>query len=262
VCSSDLDEYPDINTWGGFMPDHEYGRTLWAIITDAFARHKEKNPNRSLKLIEAVWVPYGAGDYKNYITKMMGSPVEGLFNTAYGGDAVTLYRQAAPYGLFDKVRVIGDPANELLIPGTMKSEMPKNYWICPYWYEGLNRDNPISVDLYDKYVTKTANKSPSGWIAEGHAAVLAYAKAISIAGPDAGTRAIIATLKGMDFMSASGSRKVRPEDNQAIAPIHIMKLQPDSGSELGYKVELQYKTDGSKEIEPPNPGKPLALKKL
>jgi branched-chain amino acid transport system substrate-binding protein len=256
-----IETNPEISTWGGIIPDHEYGRTTWAIFVDAMLSLYPQMTGKQPKIEQPVLVPYGSGDYKNFIGQAMRLPVEGIYTSVYGGDAVTLYQQAKPFGLFQKIKVLIDSANEFLVATAMGNQVPV-HWTGFHWYYETNKGNPLSDDLYEKYVARTNDKYPMGWAAEAQAGILAYKAAIEKNGGSTEAADVIAALKGLTFDSATGPRKIRPEDNQAIKNVELCKIEPSAQAKSGFAVTEYKRVDGASIIEPPTPGKKLELKTL
>lgn len=113
----------------------------------------------------------------------------------------------------------------------------------------------MGKQLYDAYVAKTGDKYPLGYVEQGHAAVIAYARAIAKAGKT-DAAAVVQALEGLSFDTAKGRRTFRKEDHQAILDVNFIKVDPDN-SELGWKVADFVRIPGAEVIEPPSPGKPI-----
>lgn len=252
---------PNIDTWGGIIPDHEYGRTTWAVFVDAMLRFYPEFTGRQPKIEQPILVPYGAGDYKSFISQAMRLPVKGIYTSVYGGDAVTLYKQAKPFGLFNKLEALLDSANEFLAARALGREVP-THWSGSHWYFKTNEGNPLSDNLYQEYVKRTGDKYPMGWAAEAQAAILAYKAAIEKTGGKTDASSVIAALKGLTFDSATGKRTIRAEDNQAIKNAELIKIAASDKAESGFEVTDYVSVDGATIIEPAAPGKPMQLKSL
>lgn len=245
------ERYPDVTKWAAIIPDHEYGRSTWANFE---AGLKAYNPN--VEIVSVQKAPYGATDYKNFISAVLNSGAQGVFTSEYGGDAVTMYQQAAPYGFFDKIKVMVDSANEFLVPRAMGSNTP-DHWVGSHWYYGAYVDkNPIAKKLYDDYV-KTYNREPDGWVGDTYSAVLAYKAAIEKA-RSTDTAKVITALEGLTFDSPSGQRTIRAEDHQTIKDVNILHIVAKQGTP-GWEVKEFKVYNGKDLIEPPAPGQPLKL---
>jgi branched-chain amino acid transport system substrate-binding protein len=142
----------------------------------------------------------------------------------------------------------------------MGNQVPKK-WTGFHWYYKANEGNPISDNLYKRYVEITGSPYPLGWAAEAQAGVLAYAAAIQKAGTT-DTAEIIKALKGLTFDSATGPRTIRAEDNQGIKNAELAFIEPSSSEKSGFAVTDYISVNGADVIEPPSPGEKLALKTL
>lgn len=251
---------PDLRKWGGIIPDHEYGRTTWKIFEATMRKIIPELTGEEAQIAEPILVPYGSGDYRNYIAQAMRLDVQGIYTSVYGGDAVTLYQQAKPFGLFDKIDVLLDSANEFLVATAMKDQTPA-HWSGFHWYYEANKGNPLSDDLFAKYVAKTGDNYPMGWAAEAHAGILAYKGAIEKSGSTE-TADVIAGLKGLSFDSATGVRRIRAEDNQAIKNAELAFIEPSADAPDGFAVTDYVSLEGDKVVEPANPGQMLDISAL
>ena len=178
----------------------------------------------------------------------------------YGGDAVTLYKQAEPFGFFKKAKLVIDSSNEFIVARAMKQSFPE-MWIGTHWYSGAFEDVPASKALYAEAAARSKETMIGGFVSESHAAVMAYAKAIQAAG-STDTDAVIAALENVTFDSATGPRKFRKEDHQAIKPVIMYKVRGSATASVGYEVLDFIKINGADVIDPPTPGKALQLRKV
>lgn len=245
------EEFPEVTAWGGLVPDHEYGRSTWDSFKHGLNTFYPEIAKAMPQISDPILTQYGGSDYRNYIASAMRDQASGFFVSLYGGDAVTLYQQAKPYGFFDKKAPIVDAANEFIVARAMKSEMP-DMWIGSHWYFGAFTGNEINDRLYAKYVERTGNKIADGFVSEGHAAVTAYAEALKKAG-DAETGAVVAALEGLTFESATGTRTIRAEDHQTIKPVILFRVRGASNAD-GFEVVDYRVIDGADVIEPATPG--------
>ncbi|MFU8883732.1 MAG: hypothetical protein ACNA7Q_15325 [Rhodobacterales bacterium] len=67
------------------------------------------------------------GTISSAVAQAMRLDVEGIYTSVYGGDAVTLYQHANPFGLFDKIDILLDSANEFLVATAMKDQTPAHW---------------------------------------------------------------------------------------------------------------------------------------
>lgn len=251
--------HPDVTRWTGLVPDHEYGRATWSIFVDGLLEFYPALTGKKPEILDPVLTPYGVADYRNSIAAMMRQRADGLYNSVYGGDAVTLFQQAKGFGMTQRFKAVCDVSNEFIIARALKSAVHPHWSVLYYDPEG-NKGNPLSNRFIADYIAKTNDREPLGLIAEAHSGVLALAKAIAAAG-STDTRAVIAKLKGLTWDTVTGPRTIRTEDNQAVKDVEIVYLEPDAGSPSGYKMAHYTKVDGKTTILPPSPGKAPVLRK-
>lgn len=247
--------HPDVTTWGGLVPDHEYGRSTWDSFKHGLETYYPELAGKDLTISNPILTQYGGSDYRNYIASAMRDPAVGFMNSLYGGDAITLFQQAKPYGFFQRKAPIVDTANEFIAARAMRGEMP-DMWVGSHWYHGAFEGNEINDRLYTKYLEKTGIRFPDGFVSEGHAAVMAYAGALEKA-PEGTAEALIPALEGLSFETATGTRTIRAEDHQTIKPVityRVRGAQNDDGFEV-----VEYRViDGAETIEPATPGAGIA----
>lgn len=253
------ERYPDVLRWTGMIPDHEYGRTTWSIFVDGLLEFYPAITGRRPEIVDPVLLPYGAADYRSGITAMMRRSADGLYNSTYGGDAVTLFQQAAGFGMVKRFKVVCDSSNEFLVARALKGAgFP--HWSALHYYPAVNKGNPVNDQFIADYIAKTDDPEPLGVVGEAHAGIQALARAIQAAGSTE-TAAVIARLKGLSWQSVTGPRTIRPEDNQAVKDVEIIHLEPDASVAAGYRMTEYIRVDGNSVILPPSPGRAPALRK-
>jgi branched-chain amino acid transport system substrate-binding protein len=245
-----------VKRWSGLIPDHEYGRSTWECFVDGLLTYG----NGRLEILDPVLLLYGASDFKNNITASLRQNAEGLFVSVYGGDAVTMFQQARPFGLFQRAKAIIDSSNEFQVSAALKLQLPTQ-WTGLFWYPKAHEDNPLSRDLYAEFVRRTGKHYAGGWMSEAHSSVRAYARAIELAGGSLDVNTLIGKLKGLTWETVTGPRTMRAEDNQAVKDIELVLLKA-ADSELGADVADFVRIPGESVIEPPTPGKPLSFRRV
>jgi len=252
------EKYPHVTKWTGIFPDAAYGHQSWDGFVDGLKQYYPEIAKQEVEIFEPVLTKFGATDFKTQLTGLMRSPATGLFNNTNGADAVTLLAQGAAMGLDRKFKVIADGANEFNVPKALGKRMVPNFWTAMHWYYGGYQDTPVGKRLYDAYMKKTGDRFPLGYVEQGHAAVLAYAKAIELAG-NANPADVVKALEGLSLDTAKGTRILRKEDHQAVLDLNFIKIDPDS-SDLGWTVSDFVRIPGAEVIEPPSPGKEVEFK--
>ncbi|MCC5859626.1 MAG: ABC transporter substrate-binding protein [Ectothiorhodospiraceae bacterium] len=250
------EEYGDVTQWSGLIPDHEYGRSTWQTFSAGLREFYPEVAGRDPQISDPILTEFGGADYRSYIATAMRNPAEGFLVSLYGGDAVTMFQQARPYGFYDKARAIVDTANEFIVARAMKENFPE-MWVGSHWYFGAFEGNEINDRLYKRAVERTGDDWPMGFVSEAHSAVLAYAAAIEKAGTNE-TGAVVRALEGLTFETATGPRTIRAEDHQTIKPVILYKLR-GAEAEPGFEVVEYRVVDGAEMIDPPTPGQALEI---
>ena len=92
-------KHPKLTKFYNIGPDYEYGRTMWELFQ---AKTKELNPKA--EFIGEQWPKLATPDYTSYINAILQAKPDAVFCSLWGGDLVAFFKQAKPYGLFDKMK--------------------------------------------------------------------------------------------------------------------------------------------------------------
>ena len=252
-------QYPNITQWGAMLPDAEFGHALWRSYSAGLRKFYPELAGKQPQISEPVLFKFGAIDFKNQISNVMRQPVEGIYQSLTGEDFLTMITQAKPLGLTRKVKVFMDLSGELIYAKALKQNLPQNFWSGSHWYYESYLDIKAGKGLYDEYVKRTGNRTPTGYIGPAHMALNAYVRAIQAAG-GTGTDAVIAALEGVNFESAKGNISFRKEDHQVISDINVIKLGPKD-DEPGWQVSEHVKLSGREVMGPATPGKAIIVAK-
>lgn len=248
------EKYPDVTKWGAILPDAEIGRSTIATFRYALPKYHMELNNQGVTIVEPVVVKFGATDYRNAISTLLSSDVDGVFVGVGGGDEVSFLQQAGQLGLSRKIKVYVTSGSDFQGAKALGRRTPENYWSGHHWYFGAYEDNPVSKALYDEYVAETGDKWPDGFIGMGHTAITAVAAAAAKAN-DLSTNALISSLEGLTFQGVKGKVTIRKEDHQALTDVNYVKLAP--GGDQGWTVADFVKLDGSELAGPATPGAPI-----
>jgi branched-chain amino acid transport system substrate-binding protein len=252
------EKYPDVTKWGAIIPDAEIGRSTIATFKFALPKYQKELNKKEVTINEPVVVKFGATDFRNAISTLMSSDIDGVFVGVGGGDEVAFLQQAGQLGLSKKIKVYVSSGSDFQVAKALGKRTPENYWNGHHWYFGAYPDNPTSRAVYEQYVAETGDKFPDGFVGMGHTAITAVAAGAAKAG-NLATPAMIKALEGISFDSVKGPMTLRAEDHQALCDVNYVKLGPDE-SEAGWKVYDFYKTSGADLAGPPTPGVPIEFK--
>ena len=79
-------------------PDYAYGRDAVAAFVEYI---KKARPD--IEIVDQQWPKLGQSDFTPFITAQMGKKPDAVFCDVFGGDFVTLAKQAAPLGYFKAI---------------------------------------------------------------------------------------------------------------------------------------------------------------
>jgi branched-chain amino acid transport system substrate-binding protein len=239
----------------GSLPDAEIGRSTIETFRFAMPKYYRQLNKKDVSIQEPVVVKFGATDFRNAISTLLSSDIEGIFIGVGGGDEVGFLQQAGQLGLSKRVKVYVSSGSDFQAAKALGKRTPENYWNGHHWYFGAYADNPVSKSLYEQYVAATGDKYPDGFIGMGHTAITAISAAAGRAG-ELSTGALIRALEGLTFDSVKGPITIRAEDHQALCDVNYVKLGPGEG-DTPWKVIDYYKTEGKELAGPATPGVPI-----
>jgi branched-chain amino acid transport system substrate-binding protein len=201
----------NLKNWWILAPDYEYGHACY----DSFKKMlKERQPD--VQFVGEGWPKLGNPDYTPYVTPIVASKAQGLFNVISGGDFVRLIKTGQRMGLLRKVAILGHDLGCLNTYYSLGKKMPEGIWggtQYPFWDHAAN---PRSESLYKK-INHKLGRPPGLGAPCGYEAVWAIARAAKKAG-STDREKIIDALEGMTFDTVVGPVTLRDFDHQATWP--------------------------------------------
>lgn len=184
--------YPNAKRIYSINPNYVYGQTNFAEFKRVLA---EKAPGA--EIVGEAWPPLGTKDYTGYISAMINAKPDLIQSTLPGGDAVTFFKQAEPFGLLEKFKIVnpdvglqealnhfrkGDQGVPIGVLGTT------NYAFYRY-------ENKAVTDFYT-YIHKKTGYYPGGAIG-GYPALILLKAAMEKAGTTTDLEKIINALEDL-----------------------------------------------------------------
>jgi len=212
-------------------PDYEYGRTMWSLFQ---AKTKELNPKA--EFIGEQWPKLATPDYTSYINAILQAKPDAVFCSLWGGDLVAFFKQAKPYGLFDKMKWVIATGADVALARAMGKEMPTGI-IADQRYYFHWPNSKRNQDFVKAYMA--ANKEyPSAWAAQGYDGVYFLAEAIKKAG-SLDKEKVIAALEGLTIDAPRGKATLRKEDHQLYADYMVGEI----GWDKNYPITIVTNTE-------------------
>lgn len=216
--------FKDVKTMITIAPDYVWGRQEVEGFTRAFTGMRP-----DVKIVENFWPKLGEKDYTPYITAMLAKNPDLLYSVLYGGDWINFVKQAKPYGLFKKMKVLCFA--EASCQQGLGKEAPEGTW-------GFGRAPAPSINIAEmksfmKAYKEMIGRWPSDTSVTTYDAFMIFKygaeKAKSIDGP-----AWIKAMKGATVEILRGTLTFRECDNMGNSVEYIGPLVYDP--KYGYVV--------------------------
>src|SRR5438309_6309398 len=206
--------------WATISPDYEYGHTSWKMFR---ATLKQLKPE--VEFVAESFAKFGTVDFSSHIGKVMAAQPEGIFSTEWGGEAVTMVKQARLFKVFEQTKafMIGMGAAMDVLLG-LGADYPEGTWASGRYYFGYpdSPDNHRFVDAFRKR-WQTYPSYPSE---TAYTAVQALKKAVEKA-RSVETEKVIEALEGLDLDRPAGKCVIRKEDHQAVYAVPWGQIRHD-----------------------------------
>jgi len=243
---------PQISQWGGITPDNQFGTDNYRLFSTALKKTYQSKLGKAVTTADPVLAPFPATDFKVQISRLMSSPIEGLYVGVVGADFVTFMAQAKQLGLYNKIKVFVEAGTGVAAARALGANLPKdNMWSPTSWYPGAT-NSAVSKALVKDYTEMTKDPLPDNSVYLGHMGMLAMLNAIKNAN-SLETPVVRVALERVEFESANGPFRFRREDHQGITNIQVLKLKQKEG-DPGWEVSKVVTVRGEDVIEPPSPG--------
>ncbi len=198
--------------------DYSFGHES---IKPFISRIKKLNP--SIEIVAEVYHPLGEKDYGPYVSPIVASGADLVFTTSWGNDLTLLVKQAKPFGLKAKfagyylsdeetVSAIGE--SELLV-GSIASET--------YMVTIPTEENKKFIEGY----YKDKGSYPFWLRGKSYNGTMFWAEALKKAGTD-DVSAVTKAWEGLSYKGTGGTIVMRACDHQALVPIWIAEIVPQS----------------------------------
>jgi len=218
------EKYPDIKTVIGVNPDYAWGRACWSAFKEAF---KKLQPEAKFPL--ELWPPFGALDFKPYISQIMALKnlnQDALHTSLWAGDQVTFDKQAKAFGLFDKIGAFLDNSStNLAVHQALQPDGVKGWGSSHYSYI---YDSPSNKEFVKEFQAMFGDKTlPTSSAGGTYRAGQLLEAAIEKAGTT-DTLPVIKALEGLRLTdTVSGPAYVREWDHINITDMVLGSIGPN-----------------------------------
>jgi len=164
--------WKDVKRVATIAPDYAYGRDAVGAAVDFL---KKARPD--IEIVDQQWPKLGQADFTPFITAQMGKKPDAVLCEVFGGDFVTLAKQAAPLGYFNAINnrlVDGGEVGTTDAAQALGKDYPYGIWSDAYdpviWPENEPAAHKAYIDRLKAY---TKQEYASGWAIMGYASILA-----------------------------------------------------------------------------------------
>src|SRR6266436_4636290 len=209
-----------VKRWATISPDYEYGHTSWKMFRAYLKRFKP-----DVEFVGESFAKFGTVDFSSHISKVMGLSPEGIFSTEWGGEAVTMVKQAKLFKVFEQTKafMIGMGSAMDVLQG-LGADYPDGVWASGRYYFGYP-DSPENKRFNDAF-KKRWNTYPSYPSETAYTALYALKKAVEKA-KSIEIDPVIAALEGLQVDRPAGPCTIRKEDHQAVYAVPWGRIKHD-----------------------------------
>jgi branched-chain amino acid transport system substrate-binding protein len=170
-------KWTDVKKVATIAPDYAYGRDAVAAFVDFI---KKARPD--IEIVDQQWPKLGQSDFTPFITAQMSKQPQAVFCDVFGGDFVTLAKQAAPLGYFKAINnrlVDGGEVGTTDAAIALGPDYPYGIWSDAYdpviWPENEPAEHKAYIERLKAF---THEQYASGWAIMGYASILAIVEGI------------------------------------------------------------------------------------
>jgi branched-chain amino acid transport system substrate-binding protein len=179
--ASFIAKWKDVKRVATIAPDYAYGHDAISAFVDYI---KKARPD--IEIVDQQWPKLGQSDFTPFITAQMAKKPDAVFCDVFGGDFVTLVKQAAPLGYFKAINnrlVDGGEVGTTDAAKALGADYPYGIWTDAYdpviWPENEPAAHKAFIERLKKF---TNEQYGSGWAIMGYASIFALAEGIKKAG--------------------------------------------------------------------------------
>lgn len=201
----------------------ELGQSVFLLMPDyAYGQEQEVGYNAAVseqsgcEIVGTAYFPLGTTDFNPYIPTIEGSGADVLVFGGAGRDQVGFLRQAAQFGLTDRINTFLS-LEDLSFDQELGFDLIEGTWAMAAFY--WNVDDP-GVQEYVEAYRAEYGAPPGGYGVYTYNAINLIAEQVA-AGNDS-PEDFQAALEGLEVELAQGDMVIRECDHQALIPIYIL----------------------------------------
>src|SRR5579871_6809117 len=195
-------------------PDYTYGHTVTKSMQDYLATAGWTTATNQV-------APLGAPDYSSYLLNVANSGADVLINVNWGHDAVLSTQQAKQFGVLDKMKLVV-PYQIPFIAREVGPELTAGVFAATDFWWTLEDKYPLAKTFVEAFEKKYGYK-PEWGANNAYMEFALWAEAVENAGSFYPPDIIKSYEAGRKIQSTVGEVYFRPEDQQLVRPVIIVK---------------------------------------
>ena len=215
TAASLMAKWGEVKRVATIAPDYAYGRDAVAAFVDHL---KKLRPD--IEIVDQQWPKLGEADFTAFITAQMGKKPDAVECNVFGGDFVTLAKQAGPLGYFKAINnrmVDGAEVGTVDEAEALGADYPFGIVSDAYdpviWGEGEPAEHKVFIENLKKAMN---NQYGSGWAVMGYMAVVAISEGIKKADSTESDK-VSKALLGLSFGTPVGKRTIDEKTHETLA---------------------------------------------
>src|SRR5580700_43337 len=208
-------KWTDVKKVATIAPDYAYGRDAVASFVEYL---KKLRPD--IEIVDQQWPKLGEPDFTAFLTAQMGKKPDAVFCDVFGGDFVTLAKEAGPLGYFKAIQnrlIDGGEVGTVDEAQALGADYPYGILSDAYdpviWGEGEPPEHKAYVEKLKKAMN---NQYGSGWAIMGYMGITAIADGVTKAGSTDSDK-VSKALLGLTFDTPVGKRTINPQNHETDA---------------------------------------------
>jgi branched-chain amino acid transport system substrate-binding protein len=184
-----------------------------------------KRVKPEVEFVGESFAKFGTVDFSSHISKVMGTNPEAIFSTEWGGEAVTMIKQAKLFKVFDQTKTFMCAMGAAMdVLQGLGADYPDGAWASGRYYF-LYPESAENRRFVEDF-RKRYNTFPSYVSETSYAALYAIKKAVEKAGT-LDIDPVIQALEGMELSRPAGPCVIRKEDHQAVYTVPWGRIRHD-----------------------------------
>ena len=215
TAASLMAKWGEVKRVATIAPDYAYGRDAVAAFVDHL---KKLRPD--IEIVDQQWPKLGEADFTAFITAQMGKKPDAVECNVFGGDFVTLAKEAGPLGYFKAINnrmVDGAEVGTVDEAEALGADYPFGIVSDAYdpviWGEGEPAEHKVFIEDLKKAMN---NQYGSGWAVMGYMGVVAISEGVKKAGSTESDK-VSKALLGLSFDTPVGKRTIDEKTHETLA---------------------------------------------